>query len=710
MAEKKRTYRLEGLNCAQCAAEIESDLKKIEGLQDVSLNFVVGTIDIYPRFEQELRRTVRKYESDARVKDESSPRPADRTARDQPVFQRELRVLIGSLLLAALGAAASFLDPEGLPSWTSSIFYGAAYILAGYKVLRTSVLNILHGRVFDEHFLMTIATSGALILGEFSEAAAVMIFYSLGEYLQNRAVDRSRRSISALMTLRPDSARVIRDGAVLTVDPGMVKTGELIEIRPGERVPLDGTVEAGESFLDTSALTGESVPRRAAAGDTVLSGSLNGEGLLQLRVEKEFRDSAVMRILELVEKALEKKASSEKFITTFARYYTPVVVLTAVLVALVPPLFGSYDFQTWIYRALVLLVISCPCALVVSIPLSYFAGVGAAARAGVLVKGAEYLDRLTAVRTAALDKTGTITKGVFRVQEAVPSNGNSVDALLRWAVTAEKKSNHPIAKSIRSAWGGDSGSASEHSYKELSGRGVICEYNGGLIAVGNGRLMDEIGVEVSSTDFPAYGSVVHVAAEGSYAGYLHIDDELKPGSHEAVRMLRNRGIENFVMLTGDGRNAAESTARRIGLTEVYSELSPEEKVDIVDALEADPDHRPVLFVGDGINDAPVLAGAYIGAAMGGIGSDAAIEAADIVLMKDDLRALPEAMKIAGFTRTIVYQNIVGALAVKVAASALGIAGIATMWMAVFADMGVTIAAILNALRILRFSSRRRRHG
>lgn len=706
MAENMRTYRLVGLNCAQCAAEIEGDLNRIDGLQDVSLNFAAGTIDIDPHFEQELRLTVRKYEPDVLVKNESFPESGDRSAHEGLLINKELGVLIGSLLLAALGAAAALLDPEGIPSWTSSIFYVSAYLLAGHKVLKTSALNILSGRVFDEHFLMTIATSGALILGEVSEAFAVMIFYSLGEYLQNRAIDRSRRSISALMTLRPDSARVIRDGTAHKIDPGMVKPGELIEVRPGERIPLDGTVTAGESFLDTSALTGESVPRRAAAGDSVLSGSLNGEGLLQLRVEKEFRDSAVMRILALMEKASAKKARSEKFITRFARYYTPVVVLAAFFVALVPPLFGSYDFQTWIYRALILLVISCPCALVVSIPLSYFAGVGAAARVGVLVKGAEYLDRLTSVRTAALDKTGTITKGVFSVQDAVPSNGTSVDNLLGWAVTAEKKSNHPIAKSIRAARTGNADTAPAHSYKELGGRGVLCEYNNGLIAVGNSRLMDEIGVEVTSTDFPAYGSVVHVAAEGSYAGYLHIDDEVKPGSHEAVRMLRDRGIEKIVMLTGDGRNAAESAGRRIGLTEVYSELMPEEKAAVVDALEADPDHRPVLFVGDGINDAPVLAGAYIGAAMGGVGSDAAIEAADIVLMKDDLRALPEAMEIAGFTRTIVYQNIVGALVVKVAASVLGIAGIATMWMAVFADVGVTIAAILNALRILRHTSRR----
>jgi len=499
---------------------------------------------------------------------------------------------------------------------------------------------------------------------------------------------------------------VIRDGAAVTVDPGMVKRGELIEVRPGERIPLDGTVSAGESFLDTSALTGESVPRRVSAGDTVLSGYLNGEGVLQLQVEKEFRDSAVMRIFELVEKASEKKARSEKFITRFARYYTPVVVLAAFFVALVPPLFGSYDFQTWIYRALVLLVISCPCALVVSIPLSYFAGVGAAAKAGVLVKGAEYLDRLAAIRTASLDKTGTITKGVFRVQEAVPSDDTSREDLLRWAATAEKKSNHPIARSIRDAWGRHSDAGEVHSYKELSGRGVMCEYEGNPIAVGNERLMAEIGIEVPRTGVPASGSVVHVAAGGSYAGFLHIDDEVKSGSKEAVQLLRDRGIEKIVMLTGDGRNAAESTARRLGLTEVYSELRPEEKAEIMDALEADPDRRPVLFVGDGINDAPVLAGAYIGAAMGGIGSDAAIEAADIVLMKDDLRALARAMDIAGFTRGIVYQNIIGALAVKAAASVLGIAGIATMWMAVFADMGVTIAAILNALRILRFSSRR----
>ena len=695
-----RKYTLEGLSCAQCAARIEDDLKKIDGLQDVSINFVTRTIEIDPGFEQHLRRTVKKHESDVIVKREDEQGARDFFGSRGGVFEKK-----SVLLLAAAGLFAAGLAVRNIPGVQNIlvldyILFGAAFLISGWKVLRTAFSNLYHGKIFDENFLMTIATAGALALGEVPEAAAVMIFYSLGEYLQNRAVEGSRRSIEALMDLRPEIARVIRAGKSIETDPGDVRIGEIIEIRTGERVPLDGRVVRGESFMDTSALTGESVPRRAAEGDEILAGSLNGEGLLQVEVTKVFENSAVMKIFYLVEQAAGRKAGTEKFITRFARYYTPFIVLLALGIAFLPPLLGGAPFGTWIYRALVLLVISCPCALVVSIPLSYFAGVGAAARSGVLVKGAEYLDRLLKIKTAVFDKTGTLTRGVFSVQKVLPVNGYTEEDILQMTALAEKYSNHPIALSIRSA-AGNREYKDPDSYRELRGRGVVCINEGRQIAAGNERLMDELGVKYPDEIQYEAGTVVLVADGGVYAGYIQINDELKPETVEALRLLRREGIKHLVMLTGDGHHAAAHMAGKAGIEYFHSELQPEEKLSLIMKMEKDGDRSPVLFAGDGINDAPVLAEAHIGAAMGGIGSDAAIEAADIVLMRDDLRALPQAMRISSFTRRIVLQNIGFSLGVKIVAAAFGVAGIATMWAAVFADVGVTLLAVANALRILR---------
>lgn len=583
-----------------------------------------------------------------------------------------------------------------------------AYLLVGWPVLSSAVRNIVHGRVFDEMFLMSIATLGAIVIHEFAEAVAVMLFYSIGEYVQDRAVDRSRRSISSLMDLRPEFARLVAGGTTAEVEPESVEVGSIIEIRPGERVPLDGDLVRGASAVDTSALTGESVPRTVESGDTVLAGFVNGSGSIRVRVTKPFSESSVSRILELVEDAAARKAPTEKFISRLAEVYTPIVVGLAGAIAFIPPLvIPGATLGEWVYRALVILVISCPCALVVSIPLGYFGGIGGASRNGILVKGANYLDSLTDLFTVVVDKTGTLTRGTFEVVRTEPSNGYKKEEILRFAALAESHSSHPIARSIRSAYGGEIDPNAAADVREEKGFGVVCRIGSKTILAGSDRLLDREGVErdnVQPSGSVSEGTVVYVSVDGTYAGHIVIADELKPDAVEAIAEIKALGVSKVVMLTGDNEAAADRIAEEAGIDTFFAELLPEEKVSRVEEIAAElPNGKKLAFVGDGINDAPVLMRADIGIAMGALGTDAAIEAADVVLMDDRMTGVGDSIRVARHTRSIVLQNIALALLVKAVFLTLGALGIATMWEAVIADMGTSLLAVLNATRALRFS-------
>ena len=578
----------------------------------------------------------------------------------------------------------------------------AALVIVGGDVLLKAARNILRGQVFDENFLMAIASIGAFAIGEFEEGAAVMLFYQVGELFQSYAVNRSRKSIASLMDIRPDYANVRRDGALESVDPDEVQVGETIVIKAGEKVPLDAEILEGASMIDSSALTGESVPREVVPGDSLLSGSINLSGLLTARVTKEFGESTVSKILDLVENASGKKSNSENFITKFARYYTPGVVTVAALLAALPPLFiPGTTFQEWLYRALVFLVVSCPCALVISIPLSFFGGIGGASRNGILVKGGNYLEALAKTEIVVFDKTGTLTKGVFRVQDVRPE-GISKEELLGMAAHAESYSSHPISQSFKQAYGREIDPNRIGSVEEVAGHGVVAVVDGKTVVAGNAKLMKKLGVAFKEPQ-DAVGTVVHVAIDGLYKGSILIADEVKEDAEQAVKDLKAAGIRKTVMLTGDSKHIGEKVAEQLGLDKVYAELLPADKVDRVEALFSEKSPRGKLaFVGDGINDAPVLARADIGIAMGGLGSDAAIEAADVVIMTDEPSKLASAMQISRKTLGIVKQNIALALGVKAAVLILGAAGLASMWAAVFADVGVAGLAILNAIRVLQF--------
>ena len=573
------------------------------------------------------------------------------------------------------------------------------YLVIGWDVLWRAVRNIAHGQVFDENFLMAIATVGALFIGEYAEAVFVMLFYQVGELFQSYAVGKSRQSIAALMEIRPDYANVERDGQVEQVDPDEVEVGETILIKAGERVPLDGVVLEGRSDLDTAALTGESLPREVQSGDDVISGCVNLTGLLKVRVTKAFEESTVSKILDLVENAGSKKAKAENFITKFARYYTPTVVLAAVALALLPPLVGAVGWSESLHRALIFLVISCPCALVISVPLSFFGGIGGASKAGVLVKGGAYLEVLARAQIVVFDKTGTLTKGVFNVTAVHPEQCGE-DRLLELAALAESWSEHPISRSLREAYGKEVDASRVTDVEEHSGRGVHAKVDGQEIWVGNDKLMDAIGV--SWHPCHRVGTTVHVAAKGEYLGHIVISDEVKEDAAQAVADLKALGVAKTVMLTGDSKAVGESVAAQLGLDEVHTQLLPADKVEQVEALLSEKTGKGCLaFVGDGINDAPVLSRADIGIAMGGLGSDAAIEAADVVLMDDKPSKIAVAIRIAQKTLVIVRQNIVFALGVKALVLVLGAVGEANLWEAVFADVGVSVIAILNAMRAMK---------
>ena len=605
-----------------------------------------------------------------------------------------IRVIVSIALVAAI-----WLSPaEG---WLGGTLYLLPYLLVGYDVLWEAVEGVFHGEVFDENFLMAVATVGAIALGDWREGCAVMVFYQVGELFQSCAVDKSRRSISDLMDIRPDHANIEKDGALAQADPGVVEIGTIIVVQPGERIPIDGVVTEGESAVNTGALTGESLPRQVRSGDEVLSGCVNESGLLHIRTTKKFGDSTVARILDLVENSGKKKSEAENFITRFARVYTPAVCCCALALALLPPLFmwDASVIGEWITRALTFLVISCPCALVISIPLSFFGGIGGASARGILVKGGNYLEALARMDCVVFDKTGTLTKGVFQVIRTQPE-GMDEQTLLSWAARAECYSGHPISQSLKAAWGGEVQNGQVTDAEELGGYGLTARVDGHAVAVGNKRLMEKLGLNPAEPQ--QAGTVVFVAVDGVYAGWILLGDVVKDRAREAIRGLKAEGISKTVMLTGDTDAAARQVASQLGVDEVHSQLLPADKVQQVERLlQERKDGKLLAFVGDGINDAPVLARADIGIAMGALGSDAAIEAADVVLMDDDPAKIALAMRISRRTLRIVRENIVFALAVKAACLVLGAVGVANMWLAISADVGVMVLAVLNAARALR---------
>lgn len=615
--------------------------------------------------------------------------------------KKQKKVLLRILLAAALMIGFSFIPISG---YLRLGLFMIPYLIIGYDILKKAGKGILNRQIFDENFLMAVATVGAIVLGEYTEGVAVMLFYQTGELFQSYAVGKSRRNISDLMDIRPDYANIEQDGKLVKADPDEVEIGTVIVVQPGEKVPIDGVIEEGTSSLNTSALTGESVPQEVKAGDEILSGAVNLNGVLKVRTTKEFGESTVSKILELVENASSRKSRSENFISKFARYYTPIVCLGALCLAVLPPLCqllilgGSPGWETWVYRALTFLVISCPCALVISIPLSFFAGIGGASNQGVLVKGSNYLETLASAGCVVFDKTGTMTQGVFEVAGIHHSHMEN-EKLLEYAALAECFSSHPISKSLQRACGKELDTERVSDVEEISGEGVLAKVDGASVAIGNQKLMKRL--NIAYQDCRSVGTIVHVAIDGAYAGHILISDMIKPHAKEAIAALKKAGVKRTVMLTGDSSRVANQVAGELGISEVHSELLPGDKVSFVEQfLEEKAGKEALVFVGDGINDAPVLSRADIGIAMGGLGSDAAIEAADVVLMDDDPLKIAKAIKIARKCIRIVYENIYFAIGIKVLCLILGALGIANMWLAIFADVGVMVLAVLNAVRAL----------
>lgn len=612
--------------------------------------------------------------------------------------KRIRRVAIGAVIYFAAVIIGNVLP--SMPQLLRLALFFAAYAVIGGDVVKKAIKNIGSGQIFDENFLMTIATVGAFFVGDYPEAVAVMLFYQVGECFQSYAVNKSRKSITELMDIRPDYANIYRDGEWIKTDPEEAAVGDVILVRTGEKIPLDGIVVKGSSALDTMALTGESLPRDVQTGDTVISGCVNKTGLIEIQVSKVYGQSTVAKILDLVENAGNKKAEAENFITKFARYYTPVVVFCAAVLGIIPPLVLGQSFGSWIYRALTFLVISCPCALVISIPLSFFGGLGGASKQGILIKGSNYLEALAQAEVMVMDKTGTLTKGNFAVSEVVPAGDCNKEWLLEMAAYAESFSNHPISKSLVSAYPGKIDTGLVSDVKEIAGQGVAAVIGSRTVYAGNDKLM--AAQEISCGQVEAAGTVIHVAEDKTYLGYILIEDEIKADAKAAIRGLKEAGVQKIVMLTGDQDSAARKVAEKLGITDVYSQLLPADKVEKVEELFlAKSEKGKLVFVGDGINDAPVLARADIGIAMGGLGSDAAIEAADIVIMTDEPSKIAKAMKISRKTLQIVKQNIVFAIGIKVLVLLLAAVGMASMWAAVFADVGVAVIAILNAMRALK---------
>lgn len=704
----KKSLILVGLGCANCATKIETQIKNLAGVKSATVDFVSKKLVIEVHGKQDLNRIIeeattiiRKIEPDVKVisaEETVKEKINENGDEEDDVNKKDVIRLVISGAFFAVGLAFN------LPNWMELTVFLISYIISGGKIVLKALKNITRGQVFDENFLMSIATIGAFFIGEYPEGVAVMLFFQIGELFQELAVNRSRKSISALMDIRPDFANLKVGDDLKRVSPEEVSIGDVILVKPGEKVPLDGKIVEGSSMVDTSALTGESVPREVEAGNDVLSGFINKNGVLTIEVTKEFGESTVAKILDLVQNASSRKAPTENFITKFARYYTPVVVVIAVLLAIVPPLVvPGTTFSDWVYRALVFLVISCPCALVVSIPLGFFGGIGGASRSGVLVKGSNYLEALNNVETVIFDKTGTLTKGVFNVTEINPQDNFTKKELIEYAAYAESYSNHPIAISILKAYEKEVDKNKIENYEEIPGHGIKVKVEGKEILAGNIKLMNKENIKYSKIE--TLGTVVHVSLDNVYAGYIVISDEVKEDSVSAIKALKALGIKKTVMLTGDSKSVGEKVGRQLGLDEVYAELLPTEKVEKLELLDSQKSMKgKLVFVGDGINDAPVLARADIGIAMGGLGSDAAIEAADIVIMTDEPSKIATGIKIAKRTRKIVWQNIILAMAVKLIFLILGATGVASLWEAVFADVGVTVIAIMNAMRVMKVKS------
>lgn len=697
-----KKYQLKNIDCASCAAKIEKGVAKLEQVKFVSVNFANSTMVIDTPDIETVKQKIKEIEPEVEVVEttEISDTIKKSSIKDELIEKRnELIKIFVTLLLLVAGLLFESNIHNTPYQFVEYLIFISAYLISGWGVLNGAFRSITKGKVFNEHFLMTIATLGALAIDEMPEAVAVMLFYVIGELFQDIAVNRSRKSIKALLEIKPDYANIKIDGNIQRVSPTEVHPGQIIVVKPGEKIPLDGVIIEGSSFVDTSALTGESVPRSVKENETVLAGMINKSGLLTIKVTKEFGESSISKILELVENASSKKAETEKFITTFARYYTPVVVFGALLLAVIPPLFfAGQTFTEWIYRALVVLVISCPCALVISIPLGYFGGIGGASRKGILVKGSNYLDALTKIKTVVFDKTGTLTKGEFKVNQIITANDFKKEDILKYAAYAEANSNHPIAKSILEAYNNKIQLSEISEVKEISGHGIKAKINSNEVLIGNDKFLHKENIEHNKCEVE--GTVVHIAINKKYAGYIVISDSLKDEAVEAINELNNLKIKT-IMLTGDNKSAAESYAKKLGIEEYYAELLPENKVEHIEKLLSTSHDGKVAFVGDGINDAPVIARADVGIAMGALGSDAAIETADIVLMTDSPMQVVHSIEVAKRTRKIVWQNITFAMGVKLFFILLGTFGIATMWEAVFGDMGVAIIAILNSMRIIK---------
>lgn len=724
---------LNGLDCANCANKIEVRVNKINGIKEATMNFSTSTLTIEIKegilkedIIEEVKLIVKALEPNVQVQEKINdkklnnnikvctnnccsiePNKHDKEAKesnDNKVKKDKFKLLKGikNNLILIIGVvvyiiALLYKSNENLLS--ISLFV-VSYLFIGGEIVLTAIKNISRGEIFDENFLMSIATIGAFFIGEYPEAVAVMLFYQIGETLQGYAVNKSRKSIADLMNIRADYANVLINGEEIKVSPENVNINGIIIIKPGEKVPLDGVVLDGSSFIDTSALTGESVPRKVNIGDEILSGSINNSGVLKVKVTKEFGESTVSKILELVENATNKKAPTEKFITKFSKVYTPIVVVIAILVAIIPPiLIKDTTFSEWLYKALSILVVSCPCALVVSIPLGFFSGIGCASRRGILIKGGNYLEALRKSEIVVFDKTGTLTKGVFNVTE-INSKNITKEKLLEITAIGESQSNHPIAMSILRAYGKDINKEEIKYYEEISGYGVKANIRGDEVLLGNAKLMKINNIEFE--EVYSIGTIVYVAINNEYEGSIVISDEIKEDVDSALYKLKSIGIRKTVMLTGDNKSVANKIAKLIGIDKVYAELLPGDKVSKIEEIIKEKSKKgKVLFVGDGINDAPVLARADIGIAMGGIGSDAAIEAADVVLMRDKIESISEAISISKRTNKILWQNIILALTIKIGVMLLVVFGLTNMWAAVFADVGVTLIAVLNSIRIIR---------
>lgn len=715
--ESHHEWLLEGIDCANCAAKIENGVAEIDGVINSNVNYMTQTLSFDLVAENDaktlssVKTKIKKLEPDIipLIKATGQEVGEDRSLQSEKSGQKQnhkrpenwgINLTIGRLILAVSVLLLASFAPI-TPSLSFGLFV-VAYLVAGYDVIWRAVRNIFNGQVFDENFLMTIATLAAFYVQEYPEAVAVMLFYQVGEVFQDVAVNKSRRSIADLMDIRPDYANIkLADGSTRQVSPESIKVGDTILVRPGEKVPLDGKVVVGSSAMDTSALTGESMPRSVKEGDDVLSGFINKSGLLEVVVKKPFSESTVTKILELVENASSRKAPTEQFITKFARYYTPIVVILAVLLAVLLPLtIPGMTFNDGVYRAAIFLVISCPCALVVSIPVGFFGGIGASSRKGILVKGGNFLEGLNDVKYVIMDKTGTLTKGEFEITDIQSTPEFNNEELLELAAYAETHSSHPIAVSIKEHYGKEIDERRIDEYNDLSGHGVQAVVDGKEILAGNAKLMAKYGIPLKEVE--EVGTVVYLAIEGAYAGYLLIADTIKEDAAEGIALMKEKGVEHIIMLTGDSKAVAEAVGSKLGIDEIHSELLPQDKVEKMEEIMVRKNKKEkVAFVGDGINDTPVLARSDIGIAMGGLGSDAAIEAADIVIMDDKPSKIGTAMQVAKDTRQIVWQNIILALAIKGVFLVLGALGVASMWEAVFADVGVTVVAVLNAMRVLK---------